>query len=105
MRLILTTGDYEVCLYPFGADQPEVAMMVYPYLLDPGTTVEDADYRDGGAVPSHRVTLQNQDGQLIELLRIPPRRARLEDDDAMELFSGTVGRITVADTADLELVA
>lgn len=104
MRLILL-DPHEVCLYPLGAAEPGTNMMCYPYLLDPGVTEEDADWRDGGAVPNHQVVLQNQDNQMLPLLQVPPKRARLEDDSGIELFSGSIGRITLSSTANIELIA
>lgn len=104
MRLILL-DPHEVCLYPLGAAEPDTNMMCYPYLLDPGVTEEDADWRRGGEVPNHQVVLQNQDNQALSLLRIPPKRARLEDNDGTELFSGSIGGITLSSTANIQLIS
>jgi len=105
MRLILL-DPVEVCLYQQGQAEPDVDMQAYPFLLDPGETAEDADWRSGGSVPNQSITLSNAEGQLVPFLRNPPRRARLEDDAGVELFSGTVDSIELdQQTAQLVLVA
>lgn len=104
MRLILL-DPHEVCLYPQGQAEPDFDGPCYPYLIDPGETQEDASWDTGGVVPNHSVTIENRAGEAVELLKIPPRRARLEDDSGNSLFEGAIGGISIADTARIELVA
>lgn len=104
MRLILL-DPVEVCLYQQGQAEPDVTMQAYPWLTDPGETNEDAFWQDGGSVPNHSVTLSNAKGQLVPFLAVPPRQARLEDDDGSEIFSGTIDSIDLDANARITLVA
>lgn len=103
IRLILL-DPVPVCLYPQGQTEPDFDGLCYPYLIDPGSTEEDASWDSGGVVPNHNVTIENRAGEAVSLLTIPPRRARLVDDDGT-LFEGTVGGIQMAETARIELIA
>ena len=104
MRLILL-DPVEICLYQQGQAEPDVSMQAYPWLLDPGETVEDASWLDGGSVPNHSVRLNNAKGQIVPLVKNPPRLARLEDDSGTAIFSGTVDSIELDTTAQITLVA
>ncbi len=99
----LYLGD--LVFYQPGQSPPDVDGWAEPYLLNPGTTEQDAS--EGGRAPNHTIELDNRGGQLTEWLSVPPATARLEAFDgstATDIFTGRVDQIELDERATITLV-